>query len=968
MSPVDAIVRPAEVTSTAAKVTALAQRAGSTAGGQMAGPIINSLGPAAAPSWNCDLSSVAAIAGGIEQSAVNGAVNLAERAVGAERVALIRGFAARMGDKINHVTGLVRSSLSSATQDLGRWFSNKTRRITEPAADAAAWVRQRYAGLAQGLAAGVASAKASFQRNWSELKDSASRSIADAANWARTKLSNAAGTARGLLGGLGSAVMSMLPGWASSFVSSIPARVDSVVATVRGFGRSIAQAAAGARDTALGLAKSYLDNKLQEIAAARQAAEALVKGAADRSRAAGHWIASEIPESVKAPVRSLVDGARRQAGRFMSAADSVGAKIRDGSCVALGTVAGPCVTQYLPDLGGGLNNTVRVTAQADMTVPLEEVGVPANLKIGAGSSVAVSARDGLYVVAVSGNATIFLNETVGQEAHAEAGGTGAAPQLPAGALAPAWLALNGHPTTPALPAGAADSGATGAPGALAPSSATAAAPAGGAAAPTEDAAAGAGREIEVNAGIRGTTETEWHFNARAARTSCEGVGGLVTLLSGLGVAGVLPAPFNQLGAAAVQRGFMNEMTSSKFSAGLAGDVRVDLRTEGIGRLRGRLGGDVSENVQTVRDPLTGQLVTTRTRTITGELDTTALGPFTAGGLERFAVYLEGQGIVRLTLAYEDDAIVPTTVGAAIKTTVGARNFDPSVVATLFPPEVADDVRRLLEGALPGMQGPREVALSLTIGRTYTGLEPMGRELNAYFRGPVDQINVDGVVRIVKRNLPNVTPTNHAKLELSATQRRTLAAGATEGDGVAVGANASVEGEHTISREWYGFTGGDEVLEAASRRGRQARPEPVDPKKPGDGKPKPPGRMRSQIQQGDIHYGSAAKTAAKAEDGVTAKEFADCQAAALVDALLPRDRRRGKEQLPGRFVPPVQTGHAIQMAKIRTEIIPRGVSAGGEVRNLRVCFDPRSLAESNCRSNDVRLDVVNDFGENLKKEG
>ena len=69
---------------------------------------------------------------------------------------------------------------------------------------------------------------------------------------------------------------------------------------------------------------------------------------------------------------------------------------------------------------------------------------------------------------------------------------------------------------------------------------------------------------------------------------------------------------------------MREMTSSKFSAGLAGEIKVDLKTEGIGRLRGRLGGDISENLETVRDPVTGQLVTTRTRTITVGWTATAL--------------------------------------------------------------------------------------------------------------------------------------------------------------------------------------------------------------------------------------------------------------------------------------------------------------------------------------------------------
>ena len=139
-----------------------------------------------------------------------------------------------------------------------------------------------------------------------------------------------------------------------------------------------------------------------------------------------------------------------------------------------------------------------------------------------------------------------------------------------------------------------------------------------------------------------------------------------------------------------------------------------------------------------------------------------------------------------------------------------------------------------------MEGPREVALSLTIGRIYSGLEPMGRELNAYFRGPVELITIDGVLAIVKRTLASVTAANHAKLEISATQRATLAAGATEGDGIAAGGNARVQAERVIARVWYGFGGSDDVLEAAAARRRQAAvPVEPAPRQPDDeGPPRP----------------------------------------------------------------------------------------------------------------------------------
>src|SRR3712207_9415157 len=65
---------------------------------------------------------------------------------------------------------------------------------------------------------------------------------------------------------------------------------------------------------------------------------------------------------------------------------SVIAKLRDGACVVLEKAGVPYVRQYLPDLNNQINNTVKITASTDLIVPLEEFGIPANLKVAAGAS------------------------------------------------------------------------------------------------------------------------------------------------------------------------------------------------------------------------------------------------------------------------------------------------------------------------------------------------------------------------------------------------------------------------------------------------------------------------------------------------------------------------------------------------------------------------------------------------------
>jgi hypothetical protein len=130
--------------------------------------------------------------------------------------------------------------------------------------------------------------------------------------------------------------------------------------------------------------------------------------------------------------------------------------------------------------------------------------------------------------------------------------------------------------------------------------------------------------------------------------------------------------------------------------------------------------------------------------------------------------------------------------------------------------------------------------------------------------------------------------------------------------------------------------------------------------PKDEKPKEPGRMRSQIQRGAEHLGSAAVTAKNADRGVTAVEF---EQIAMLGALADYRRTPEKnERLPRRpqgNISNIIGAFARQSQRIRTEIIPTGVSFGGDINSLREKFpDSETRAE-------VRVDVENSFGHNLR---
>jgi hypothetical protein len=147
------------------------------------------------------------------------------------------------------------------------------------------------------------------------------------------------------------------------------------------------------------------------------------------------------------------------------------------------------------------------------------------------------------------------------------------------------------------------------------------------------------------------------------------------------------------------------------------------------------------------------------------------------------------------------------------------------------------------------------------------------------------------------------------------------------------------------------------------------PVPLAPgtKKPDEKEPEE-NSMRHQIQRGLNEHFSSLAAMNNARVGVTALQLRTTMAANLVQYMaiarqqmpLPRGWTRG----------PVEWEASIRSAIIRqseqiTQIVASGgVREGRDVLALRKCFNPRTLAPSNCASDDVRLDVEN-RGHNLR---
>ncbi len=118
-------------------------------------------------------------------------------------------------------------------------------------------------------------------------------------------------------------------------------------------------------------------------------------------------------------------------------------------------------------------------------------------------------------------------------------------------------------------------------------------------------------------------------------------------------------------------------------------------------------------------------------------------------------------------------------------------------------------------------------------------------------------------------------------------------------------------------------------------------------------------MRSQIQRGNDHLGSAAVVATQPARGVTAREF---EMVAMLGALADYRQRRADRIRP--FGVEANESNIIgafarQSMQIRASIVPTGVTQGGDINPLRQQFTDAQTGIT------IRVDVENNFGHNLR---
>ena len=235
-------------------------------------------------------------------------------------------------------------------------------------------------------------------------------------------------------------------------------------------------------------------------------------------------------------------------------------------------------------------------------------------------------------------------------------------------------------------------------------------------------------------------------------------------------------------------------------------------------------------------------------------------------------------------------------------------------------------------------------VSIGAGRTYDGLERLGRELQAYFAGPIESITLEGVMEIVRRHLATLKPVRARQAGAQPDAAQQIDLGGAEGEGVGAGADVDVTAEHTVGKTWW-LGGEDDLVEIAAKKGKQPRAtvEP-DKKKDGGGKD---ATMRFQVQWNtkDKKKGRTYSAVARGKDppGIKVSE-AIAQLNAAHNSVV---EKRAKESA----TPAVNK----QADWIRARP-PAGIATEGTSRSEYFDYD----------YDDARVDVENIRGHNLRQ--
>lgn len=737
--------------------------------------------------WNCDQAEVLAIAANMGKAAIEPLIRAADDLTGGGATALIE-FAGEVGAKLRQTATEVMNSV----RELGSAIATRVEDLTRPLVDAVRAgmqaVSDAYNAAKNFVTEQWQSLQRAFVEGWNTLRQSATQWVNQQIASARATIQNAIDRASSIISSAGSALRELLPDWVVEGIDSLRETLSSVQETIRqGIDEAVEyagelkdQAVAGARD----LADGALQTATEAYRDAQQMKDQVVEGIRDAGRAA----VDMIPQPIRDAASSAADFVGEQVDSVRAAANEVLQDVSGAVCKPINEIAGPCLDRYLP-YNETTTSSVSVASSQSVTVPLQEIGIPASAEIGEGSSLTIS-RTGAttYTLKVVGDSSIMLTENASEASFS------ADVDLPSGQNAKGadiWrqLTSGGAPSTPAAPAAPQTQGGQGQQGTNG---------AGG--------GAGSGSSIKAKGGLKRSLAVTYTFNV--SDSTCD-LASLAGVLAGYGATGALasiaPPPFRNLisgaGAMATGAAANNYITNITMTNALAGEVKG---SAGGADLTGT--AEVSQAMSLDRNDQ-GELVPTTIYTV--QIAGQIAGKLSLGGLMEAGGSLGAQGSLALTLGYNNGNITPQKVEAAIEATLAMNGFSVSQLPLQYIPGDAPAAitQRLEMLRRLGVNGSIKAELKYTVA----GLENLVNALRNYFdTAPIESITWGGVMDIVGDQFASrsVTVTPEFSVKLTETSRVGVSVSGTVSQGGAtIAGSASASASHNVVHTLYSMGGG-----------------------------------------------------------------------------------------------------------------------------------------------------------------
>jgi hypothetical protein len=748
LNPAVVAARPDQVTKVAGQIEPL-EAAGPPGlqglGSAVQGTVLGGLSPAS--TWNCDISEIMARGGGVHRRITDGIAAARKGLPGDDRLNKIVTATGEAVAWLRTTAAGVKSAIGRGLGKLGAWWrepGNRWRKGAEGALQATEQSRQLQMNLLTApLMAPVDGAVAAWK-----LYEQVGPAISDQVGEKRRSIEAGIQKIEQAAGPAGSLVRPLLTGILQTVTGPAGAAV-ALGSKAAGFVRDH-------KGEILGGIRKAADGATRLVARGYTAVKGWFTGTKTKDEETTRAVDEKLRAAEKSTGDKLDGAAEGTIDWILKSADDVAEKVKGTACAQLGEAAGPCFDQYLPE---GVDTEFEL--KGDLVAPIPGVAVP--VKVARGGKMTVKREGQTFEAEVSGEGSAGIAYDLGS------GGAAEAPELkialPFGQQQ-VFKKLTGQPVTPAGPAQEAIPPPMAAPPTNAPVAPAGQAPSlgGSPAGDTTPAQVTGGPKGTVEAGLKGSLAMTYTFDASADKTSCDGAGGLASLLASQGFGALLPAPFGTIVSAAGRSGWEHRLTACKFGAASFGGAQFELTGGGLEDLKAKVeaeqGATVKRTFALGEQGKRGASQGTEAelyRTLGADLSAKVTSLSGVGGA---GAATTGKMFLRLRYDHAADKIDALDAGAQVAMKLGLSESEKLVHILPRAALAVVDAR-----LAPILGGQNEGEIEVEAGQEITQLHDFATALDQVLSKPED-VTLDQVWTVVEQHLKeNAKPTLKVTLTL-----------------------------------------------------------------------------------------------------------------------------------------------------------------------------------------------------------